>query len=54
MTGCSGAVHRADVRDTHTRVGRCELASGGGVDFSDETCFCVVREIVTFASGIDS
>jgi hypothetical protein len=26
----------------------------GGADFSDETCFRLVREIVTFASGIDS
>jgi hypothetical protein len=24
------------------------------VDFSDETCFRLVREIVTFASGINS
>jgi hypothetical protein len=55
---------------THTWVGRRELArewrvemvllyvgqqaGRGGVDFSDETFFRLVREIVTFASGINS
>jgi hypothetical protein len=34
------------------------IASGnkqaGGVDFSDESCFRLLREIVTFTSGINS
>ena len=51
----------------HTWIGRHELAkvwrvemalhraSGrGGVDFSDEICFCLVREIVMFACGTNS
>ena len=56
--------------DTHTWVGRRELArewrvemvsyyvgqqaGRGGVDFSDETCSRLVREIFTFAGGINS
>ena len=31
-----------------------QQAGRGGVDFSDETCFRLVREIVTFASRINS
>jgi hypothetical protein len=31
-----------------------QQAGRGGVGFSNETCFRLVREIVTFASGINS
>ena len=46
--------------DTHTWVGELkwyyvgQQAGRGGVDFSDETCFRLVRKIVAFASGINS
>ena len=31
-----------------------QLVGRRGIDFLDETCFRLVREIVTFASGINS